>query len=270
MRLVTANYNNPVMYRANDGVKAPQTHKLPDSSEENLKKGYKNTILLAAGLGLLALGLCFRKNIRGLFKEASKPIERETERIKSNESKLENAVELKKDSEIIEEIIPEETDFDTVFGPRIEARKQQQPKQNKVIVIDEKGNVVEQQRTQNRTNNPFEARFDRQRTKQTKEEKTTNYTEDIKNAAIDTADIATDCILWHEILNSGTRGGGSVAEDVISGVEKGGTGIFDGLAERLSNIADNISDNIGGFFDNIGESIGDIGEGIGDSLADIL
>ena len=286
MRLSSVSFNNPISYKATTNTANNQAASIPakqDVPQKTSNKMSNKTMLVLAGLGVLALGICFRKNIGKLFNSMAKSTEKESERIKPSEIKSEISGESLKPSERmtvtpieqqkteeIEEIVPEVVDFDEVFGPRIKAKRQQRQQPPKTILIDEKGNVLDSNfNSQSVTNRTFESRFQSSGFNRRTERPNVNpdsKSETIKTTAYDTIDATTDFIILDELLNGGVTRGGKAADDMLGGAVKNDSGFFDSFTERLGDIGD----DIGNFFDNIGDGLGDFGESLGDSLGDIF
>lgn len=126
MRLSAVGYQNRISYTGNTEVNNTKTVAEPKRNEK-VKKAVKYTALTVAGLAVLALVVDKGKSLGKLFKGFGKNKGKQT-------------------GEKIEEIVPEVLDFDTVWGPKIAARKKAKMQPPKNIVIDEKGNILGERR----------------------------------------------------------------------------------------------------------------------------
>lgn len=128
MNLSSIGYQNS-SYTGNNNV----TRRVEHPVNKDKKQTYKKVGLTLAGAAILALALTKGKSAGKLFGKLG------------GESKA--VVDTsKKAGEKMEEIVPEVLDFDTVWGPKIAARKKAKMQPPKTIVIDEKGNILGERR----------------------------------------------------------------------------------------------------------------------------
>lgn len=126
MKLSALGCQNRISYTGNLETNNTQKHAEPKRNE-TVKKAVKYTALAVAGLTALALVADKGKSLGKLFKNLGKNTGKQT-------------------GEKVEEIIPEVLDFDTVWGPKITARKKTKIQPPKTVVINARGNVLGERR----------------------------------------------------------------------------------------------------------------------------
>lgn len=300
MKLSSLNLNT-VSYKSNTTEQKPVNNPPSQTkpSEDSAGNNYKKTALAVTGLVILGIGIYKSKSIiKGLKKisghtEPHKPeIKPET---KAPQSKPEVKIEVKPESkpekiekpaETLKENLPEikeethevltpEIVYIPPKKPRMNPRKN---KSNEIIVIDEKGHILERRpKTENPFNrsNPFN--FEQNRgpvygygERRTQSQNRPNGFDKTMNVVDD----VTDCIILNEMLNHGGSGirnsMENIAEKLKTDFTPSESGFFENIGESLRNIGESIGDTLHNIGEGIGDTFGDIGEGAGDFLGDLF
>lgn len=240
--------------------------------ENTSKSNYKKIGLVLTGLVLLGIGIYKGKSLLNGVKDVATQSEPRKPYVKPEINIKPKKENVEQTSEMASEVVNAEV---VHVPPKPKNSTSKQHKSKDIIVIDEKGNILEtktnRENSSQRTN-PFDF-----------EQKTSNGS--AFDRTMEVVDDVTDAIILDDLLfhgGSGVKGAmETVTENIKPDVTTSGTGFFENIGDSLSNISESIGeslhnfgeglgDTFSNFTENFGENIGDMLENIGDSVGDIV